>query len=332
MTRTTSSRSIFSASVLGGLSALLIVALGGMGCQNPFEPTPILFKTEDWTYKGAKGLKLKSDRYEIYSTCKRKPFVEALPGFLETCYKAYDELLPTETVPAEPLKTYLFKTRPQWERFTEEFSPRRAPTYKRIRRGGYSERGITASHYSSQRSTLSILAHEGLHQYLEITGRHQIPAWVNEGLACYFESFELDGNNRPVFKPNMNTLRSPSLRKALAADSLIPLREVLATNAGIVVQGRSQRVQSCYAQWWSLVLFLLQPSSSNRYSEGFGELLDELGSEAMKRKANGYLAADTDNTLSFGEAVFQAYITEDLETFESDYKKYLYKLLNLRTY
>lgn len=329
----TTGRSPYSAGVFSrGWRTLITAALvGAAGCGTPFAPKPILFKTEDWTYKGIKGLQLQSDRYVIYSTCKRKPFVEALPGFLETSYKAYDELLPAKSVPSEPLKTYLFKTRQQWERFTEEFSPQRAEVYKGISRGGYSERGITVSFYSSQRSTLSILAHEGLHQYLEITGRSRIPAWVNEGLACYFESFELDKNNRPIFNPENNTLRSPSLRKALATDSMIPLKEVLASNAGLVVHQRARKVQSSYAQWWSLVLFLLHPPQPNRYSEGFSDLLDELGSETMHRKANGFLAADTDNTLSFGEAVFQAYITEDLEAFEKDYREYLFKLLDLKS-
>jgi len=309
------------------------------GCSAPSQTGPAVFTTADWTYKGAAGSELTSYHYKIYTTCKRKPFVRALPTFLETCYAAYAKLLPPspelqaagELADGKPLKTYLFQRRRQWERFVEEFSPKRAETYKRIRRGGFTERGITVSHYGTQRSTLSILAHEGLHQYLEATGRNRIPAWINEGLACYFESFDLVGG-RPVFDPANNTLRTPALRKALATDSLIPLREILATNAGIAVHQKAQHVSSYYAQEWSLILFLLHSPLENPYYADFHKLLDELGTKAMRRKANAYLATDTNGTMSRGEAVFRAYVTDDLNTFESDYKKYLIRLLGIQTF
>lgn len=305
-----------------------------LGCVAVFKQQEATrFTTEDWTYHGTTGSELTSEHYVIYTTCKHKPFVRALPGFLETCYEAYAELLPAETMTSALLPTYLFQHRGQWERFTREFTPRRAKTYMLIRRGGYTERGVTVSHYSSQRSSLSILAHEGLHQFLSVTGRDRIPAWINEGLACYFESFDLDlASGRPAFDPRNNTLRMPALRKALAADSLIPLREVLATNAGLAVHQKSQHVYSYYAQEWSLILFLLHSPMSNPYYAGFRKLLNELGTEAMKRKTNAYLATDTDGTLSRGESVFEAYVTDDLTQFESDYRKFIHKLLDLKTF
>ena len=310
---------------------LLTVSVLTVGCKSPFAPKPIQFTTEDWNYRDAKGFELASDHYLIRTTSRSKPFINALPGFLETSYQAYNELLPTETAPRKDLETYLFQTRWQWERFTEEFAPRRAKTYKRIRNGGYSERGVTVTQYSSRRATLSTLAHEGLHQFLEVTGRARIPAWINEGLACYFESFDLK-DNRPVFVREKNTLRSPALREALAADALIPLVEILSTSAGQAIHKRSRHVSNYYAQEWSLVLFLLQSPATNPYYPGFRELLDELGTEAMRRRAKAYIAADTDGTLSLGEAVFRSYVTEDLATFESAYKAYLHELLDLKSF
>jgi len=289
------------------------------------------YQIEDWSYKGAKGHKLSTDLYTIYTTCRAKPFVTALPGFLESCYHAYAELLPSPDDVPTPLETYLFRSRRQWEHFTRNLvPPERADTYMQIRNGGYSEQGLTVSHYSSQRGTLSILAHEGLHQYLEVTGRSRIPAWINEGLACYFESFDLDAGNRPVFNPRRNYLRTPGLRDALAADALIPLSEILATSAGIAVQQKGRHTRSYYSQEWSLILFLLEDPLTNRYHAGFRRLLDELGSDDMRRKGRAYLAADTDGELSYGEAVFRAYVTEDLAAFESDYLAFLHELLDLK--
>jgi len=322
------------------LLAWMLVLVFAVGCQaNRLSDTfgltpsePVEFAREDWSFGRAQGTKLTTKHYVLYTTCKSKPFVDAMPGFLETCWKAYALLAPSETTPDHRLEVYLFQTRWQWEQFTERFNPSRADIYKRIRSGGYSERGITVSHYASQRTALSVLAHEGLHQYLELTRGNNIPAWLNEGLATYHEGFDLNPRtNLPIFKPTTNYLRTRSLRSALASDSLIPLREILEVHAGVAVQKGGSHVRSYYSQVWSLTLFLMQPSKDNAYHDGFRELLREVGTDSMDRRARAFLATDSDGNMSYGEAVFRAYITDDLETFEQDYKAYCLKLLRLES-
>lgn len=318
------------------LTKYLIALAGSIGLLAGCGPReaatgPVSFTSEDWTYQGSAGSKVTSQHYTLYTTCTSKPLVRSMPAFLETCWRAYAELAPCQTTPEHPLETYLFQSRWQWDRFTEEFAPARADTYKLIRSGGFSERGITVSHYGSRRSTLATLAHEGLHQYLEATRGNRIPAWINEGLATRFEAFDLDSQNRPIFTPGKNILRLNYLRQAMIAKTLIPLREILGTHAGLEIQKPTMRVADYYAQLWSIVLYLLQPSSVNPYHDGFKRLLDELGGDAMVRTARGYLAADTDGTMSEGEAVFRAYITDDLDKFQADYEAFVRKLLQLET-
>ena len=303
--------------------------LAGAGCHSAEKHPEVSFAREDWNFRGTKGTQCASTHYLLRTTCTSKPFVDALPGFLETCYNAYSELLPPEGSADHALETYLFQTRWQWERFTEQFAGPRAETYKHIRSGGYSERGVTVSHYDSRRSSLSILAHEGLHQYLEVTHGHPIPAWVNEGLACYFESFDLDADNHPVFNPRKNTLRTPALREQFSSKTMKPLKEVLATNAGREIQQPTRDVLGCYSQWWSLIIFMERPHR-NPYHAGFRELLRELGTSSMDRKAQAFMAADTDGKMSYGEAVFRAYVTDDLEKFQADYEAFLPELLGWR--
>jgi hypothetical protein len=299
------------------------------GCQAISPREPVAFTTEEWSYKGSPGTMLTSQHYILRTTCASKPLITSMPAFLETCWEAYAELVPCQASPDKPLETYLFQSRWQWERFTEEFSPQRAETYKRIRSGGYSERGVTVSHYGSRRTTLSTLAHEGLHQYLEATRGNRIPAWINEGLATKFEAFDLDSHNRPVFTPDRNYLRLNHLRAAVRANTLVPLKDILGTHAGIEIQKQTSRVADYYAQVWSITLFMLQPSMTNPYHDGFRKLLDELGTDTMVRNARAYLAADTDGNMSEGEAVFRAYITDDFEKFEADYEAFLRKLLQM---
>jgi len=299
------------------------------GCQALSPAEPVAFTTEQWSFRGSTGTMLVSQHYILRTTCSSKPLVNSMPAFLETCWKAYAELVPCETSPEKPLETYLFQTRWQWERFTEEFSPERAETYKRIRSGGYSERGITVSYYGSRRTTLSTLAHEGLHQYLEATRGNRIPAWINEGLAARFEAFDLDAHNCPIFTPDKNYLRLNHLREAMRTKSLAPLKDILATHAGIEIQKQTSRVANYYAQVWSMILFLLQPASMNPYHDGFRRLLNDLGTDTMVRNTKAYLAADTDGNMSEGEAVFRSYVTDDLEKFQADYEAFLRKLLQM---
>ena len=313
-------------------SLLILVALIGGGCRSimPSAP-PVTFTTEEWKYGSSNGSVLTSEHYKIYTTCRSKPFVSALPTFVEQCWDSYAELLPPQHLPMQPLEAYLFQSRWEWERFTEKFSPNRAETYKRIRSGGYSERGLTVSHYSMARSALSVLAHEGLHQYLEVTHGPNIPAWINEGLACYFESFDLDDRNRPTFKPENNTLRIPALRETLASGKLIPLRDILSTHAGAEIQKNIQHVSTYYAQEWAMVVYLMSDPRNNPYYPGFRAMLSDLGADAMDHRARGYLAADIDGSMTSGEAIFRAYISDDLDRFEVAFHDFVERFLNLQS-
>jgi len=319
----------------GACGFVLLLAASGAGCHRPATAAgesgrKVDFSREDWSFGGAKGAKLTSQHYILYTTCASKPLVDAMPGFLESCYLAYRELLPGEIPPDRKLETYLFQSRWHWERFTEQFSPQRADIYKKIRAGGYSERGVTVSHYTGHKTSLSILAHEGFHQFAEATRGANIPAWLNEGLACYFESFDLDPRtSRPLFSPETNYLRMRNLREAYVAGQLIPLERILGTHAGIEVQEPGAHVRSYYAQVWSLVLFLNQRSLWNPYRSRFEKLLREVGTEAMDRSARAYLAANPESGLSYGEAVFRAYIEDDLPKFQRAYDAYLRDLLRL---
>jgi len=315
-------------------SLVVLLATAVCGCSGIIGPdvydAPVDATSEQWSFGRRDGTRQVSDHYAIYTTCKRRQFVDALPGFMEACYHAYAKLLPPATAPKEKMDTYLFQSRADWERFTEEFAPTRADTYRKIRRGGYSERGVTVSHYNTQRATLSIMAHEGLHQFLEVTGRGRIPAWINEGLACYFESFDIV-NNRPVFLPEKNSLRSPFMRDALVRDDLIPLEEILGTNAGVAVHQKSSHVRSYYAQEWSLVLYLMSDDAPHEYRDGFRALLADLGTPEMERRAKAKMGSSGGAAMSPGEGVFRAYITDDLQQFNAKYRLYLVELLRLHT-
>ena len=82
-----------------------------------------------------------------------------------------------------------------------------------------------------------------------------------------------------------------------------------------------------YAQAWALVTFL-QHGAEGKYAAGFRQMLDGIVSGELPTLAQAAkIRAESPSTTSFGEAVFRAYITEDLAGFEAEFQPYLEELV-----
>ncbi len=315
-----------------GSAALLGCGAVGMGCAQPVQPAPppVEFTRADWTFAGARGAEIVTPHYKVRTTCLDDRLLAALPEFLESCWSGYESIVPAARPSGDPALCYLFQTRAQWEQFTRTFSPARARTYLLIRSGGYEERGVTVSHYDRMVTTFAVLAHEGLHQYLSVTRGGRLPAWVNEGLACYFEAYDLARSGRATFRPRDNLIRRNNLREASYNRQFFELKELLSTDAGRVVALPSARVRTYYAQAWSVVLFLLERDpQTDPGAAGFRRLLDDLGSEHMVREARLAATRLGAPDMELGEAVFRAYVSDDLKHFQSRYEAFVAELLRL---
>ncbi len=240
---------------------------------------------------------------------------------METAYAQYTDILsPPPDRPPHRLTTYLLRARDEWDRFSRRFYPQRYNTYARISYGGYAEQDTAVLYYDSQRAyTLSVMAHEGWHQYLYSVAATPIPAWLNEGLACYCEAFEMQ-DETPVFTPRRNTFRLNHLREALAGNGLIPLREILATDAGRVLD--QNKARPYYAQVWALAVYL-RHGERGKYAAGLERLLADLVAGELTRRAGGArLGTARPADVSPGEAVFIAYISDDLDEFERGFQAF----------
>ena len=155
--------------------------------------------------------------------------------------------------------------------------------------------------------TLATLAHEGWHQYVSSNVETPIPAWLNEGLACYHEAVDYVGRV-PRFTPRHNTFRINNLRTAIQRDELLSVPELVDTDAGqIIGEDDSIKTQTYYAQAWALITYL-RHGVDGKHAAAFDKLLSDLASgEYAVRVSAAKLSAGALAAISDAEAAFEAY-------------------------
>lgn len=315
--------------VPAGLCRLAAVWLGlGLFAAGCHEPVHYSARVEPWKQGPNVGKQIITDHFQVYTTVLDEGLLEALPIFMEEAHCQYERILPVAGHSDQHAVCYLFQTRNQWERFTRSFAGPLAVNYLRIQHGGFTQGSTSVVHCIGNRNryaTLAVMAHEGMHQYLAMHFPGPIPAWLNEGLACYCEGHDWRGEY-PVFTPKWNVLRLRNLREAIARDEFIPLPVILKAHAGNMIQLADQRVRTYYAQVWSMTVFLRHGGRSSPYPKRFEVLLKELGSETYRKRAKAQMATGGEGRMSFGEAIFRSYITEDLGGFMAAYRKFARQL------
>jgi len=306
-----------------------LTLLSAIGCAAGQHAAEIAVERRAWSSPvGTAGVRILTDHYDLRVTTRDELLRQYLPGFMETAYGEYRRLMPPARQSDDRLVTYLFGTRPEWAQFTKMFRPAQAYTYLHIHSGGYMDHATATSVFWDIRRdrTLSLMAHEGLHQYLARHFSEPVPPWLNEGLATQFEDFELQGD-RPTFTPHNNRMRKNSLREAVSLpNGLIPLPDLLGMDAGRAVRKTGQMARGYYAQVWSMIQFLRE---NRTYREKFARLLADAGTQRMRTAVRAYRAATPNAAgISDGEAVFRQYITEDFDPFMADYIDFARHLVN----
>lgn len=282
---------------------------------------------EPWTQESFSGKRITTEHFDVFSTVRDDEFELGLPAFVEAVYRRYEATLPSPAGKGDRLSVYIFGTRFEWSSFTQRRFPHRGALYSKIGAGGFTEKGVSVLFYVDRGATLATLAHEGWHQYVESRFDVRIPAWLNEGLACYHEAVECAGVE-PVFTPQRNTFRIAAVREALQRDTLMTLSELVNTNAGEVIsQDHSGITRVYYTQAWSLVTFL-RHRRAGRYAAQFNRLLQDVsdGSYAVRLSAARLASAGKPQT-SLNEVVFETYFGCAPEELADEYYDYIVRLV-----
>ena len=154
---------------------------------------------------------------------------------------------------------------------------------------------------------LRVLQHEGFHQFAAAKGGAELPRWVNEGLAEYFEVAVLKG--RRIRRGLVPPIRLAELKLAAAESRLIPFEELLQLDGerwfANMADRSSGRGYLQYLQSWLTVQYLLH-GDGGRHRRRFGDF--------MKRIALGEPA---------GQAFRRAFEIEDVTPFGAAIDRYL---------
>ena len=278
-----------------------------------------------WENKYGPGLKLTTAHYEIFTTFLDPVTLRRCPGFMESVYRAYNSQLPGPIETQNKLTIYLFAGRGQWEDFTRDFAGQQAQMFCRIKAGAYYHNGACVAYDIGPQRTLSVLGHEGWHQF---NGRHfkfRLPSWLDEGVAMLFES---NGTEQGTFnlEPAKNAYRLKTLKRTLANNEMVPLRDLIASNPGqVLATDRTEAVMAFYSQSYALVRFLQEADSGRRLRAYYRLLADGLHGDWPLDIESRNIAADRNipRNILWNHIVslvlFENYVGDDYEQIEKEY-------------
>ena len=316
---------------------ILVFLLAAAGCNGPSSqplgrPMVTTVHWQSWDVPVGRGDVAQTPHYRIFTTSDRAELRQYLPGFMEQARRHYLDLtgLPA-TNNVGLMDMYVMASRSEWADLTQHhFGPRRSEVYLQLEAGGYMTDGVCVLwDLRSLKSTMSVASHEGLHQFFHHRLQDRIPMWAEEGLCSTAEGFELHSDT-VWFDPTNNPTRFTSLRQALVNDDWVPLAELLPMDAGDAVGQHRGRALGYYAQVWSLILFI---RSEPAYRAGLQRMLQDSQNGTLIATAMSGAALSARGGRAYNRVVstpvFQHYIADDLEAFESQWRRFSMALAKL---
>lgn len=233
-----------------------------------------------WVHGARTGQEIVTENFEIRTTVRNGDLRRFLPEFTESALAHYTSALGVLPAPSAPLETYLFGTRDEWAAFTIDRLGSDADTYLGLGRGGYTSKAMAILYDIGPNDTLTILAHEGWHQYSQAVFRDELPVWLEEGISTYMEGYRVTMSGAPLFEPWRNFERFGQLRDSLRRGETIPLEQLLDGTPQKFLAESRERLLAYYAQVWVLTHFLAE-GAEGRYRSGLERMLQDAASGSI---------------------------------------------------
>jgi len=308
----------------------LCIGLTVMGCsapslgkwEGPREAAPS--KVQNWTFGEEKAKLLESKHYAIYTTIKEDEVLEFLPQVMEGALMMYQQIAPGIPLAERKLDCFIFRWRSEWDEYTQKYAGNDAKIYLQIRSGGYTIYDRYVAYYIGREGTFAVAAHEGWHQF---AGRHfkgRMPPFLEEGLACMFETISWK-NRLPQWNLSVNTQRAQTLRKAMDSKDLWPLEKLISMHAGDIVGESNDRIDAFYAQCWAFAKFLYE-GENGKYRPAMQKWLAETAAGTVYDPTRSHARAIAPWNRKGVRPMLEHYLGKKLDQIEVEYTGFMRKI------
>ena len=224
---------------------------------------------KDWWFAQTPNYILKSNL-----TRSNRTFAKNIQENIELLRKAYARLMPAQKEIREVSVITVFNTREEYLAYLPKGYEWTGGLWVPSRRELIVSPINSRSKKENQKVILETVYHEGFHQYAHYSQNYlQLPIWLNEGCACFFEDVKLSHSLKSIIV-NENSSRIAYFEKLIKSKA-VNLNTLLAYSQAEFYQVGHQ----AYASAWGLCYFLIKagPLYKNKnYDKVIPELLKAL--------------------------------------------------------
>lgn len=229
-------------------------------------------------------ISVRSKNFFIIGNAKEKD-IRAAAEKLEQFREAFRLLFPRMRVEASiPTNVVVFKDKKAYS----PFKPKTADGKPDENIAGYFQPGddvnyITLSTGGTKEDTYGTIFHEYVHFLINTHfGKSQVPPWFNEGLAEFYQTFEIE-NDQKVYLGRLQDGHLYLLQRA----ELIPFRQFFEVDNYSLHRNGSHSRSIFYAQAWALMHYLIQGGQGQNLSKFLASVISDVKPETAFQQAFG---------------------------------------------
>jgi hypothetical protein len=206
---------------------------------------------------------IETAHYSIASTATVEQ-TEKIARVVEILYESYSNKfssLPTFNPNHPRLKLLLYKDRTEMRRINPGLGWAEAFYRKPYCRAYFSADEINPYHW---------MLHEAVHQLNREVANIHLEKWLEEGLAEYFSTSRMKGDQLLLGHPDLNTYpvwwldeiaKEPDLHKNISNGSVIPLRALITNHGG---PRMNSHFNLYYLHWWTLTHHIFESPQTSK--------------------------------------------------------------------
>ncbi|HEY3417944.1 MAG TPA: DUF1570 domain-containing protein [Armatimonadota bacterium] len=199
-----------------------------------------------------------NSQFYVITTDLTGPIAQRIAGNLDAIYRVYRDYFSGITI-QQKLAVYLYASRQDYLTFVNQTAgatPNKWNPAVFFEKDGWLVTVACVEDEQSLTSLLTMMQHEGMHQFLQARFGKTVPIWANEGLATYFEHMMLGKNG--VLTGLVPFSSYDPIQAAVTHGTYLPFERLMTlSNAdwATLNNAGSAAAQLIYSEAWSIIYF-----------------------------------------------------------------------------